>query len=231
MKPFRFQQFSIQQSKNVFRVGTDGVLLGALCSLSSPKNILEVGTGSGLISLMLAQRESSAEILAIDINSEAIELAGINFKNSPFSDRLKTKFQDFKDFESDEKFDLIVCNPPFFEENNSAKDILARQQVELNFENLIEKSSQFLSSESVFSVIIPSFSADEFVNLALRCQLNLVRKINVFGIEGGSLKRNILEFSLASKDVEILDFTIEKSPRNYSEQYLQLTKDFHVFGK
>ena len=89
MKPFRFQQFSIQQSKNVFRVGTDGVLLGALCSLSSPNNILEVGTGSGLISLMLAQRESSAEILAIDINSEAIELAGINFKNSPFSDRLK----------------------------------------------------------------------------------------------------------------------------------------------
>jgi tRNA1Val (adenine37-N6)-methyltransferase len=144
MKPFRFQQFSIQQSKNVFRVGTDGVLLGALCSLSSPKNILEVGTGSGLISLMLAQRESSAKILAIDINSEAIELAGINFRNSPFSDRLKTKFQDFKNFESDEKFDLIVCNPPFFEENNSAKDILARQQVELNFENLIEKSSQFL---------------------------------------------------------------------------------------
>lgn len=113
MKPFRFQQFSVQQSKNVFRVGTDGVLLGALCSLSSPKNILEVGTGSGLISLMLAQRESSAKILAIDINSEAIELAGINFKNSPFSDRLEIKFQDFKNFESDEKFDLIVCNPPF----------------------------------------------------------------------------------------------------------------------
>lgn len=231
MKPFRFQHFSIQQSKNVFRVGTDGVLLGALCSLSSPKNILEAGTGSGLISLMLAQRESSAKILAIDINSEAIELAGINFKNSPFSDRLKIKFQDFKDFESDEKFDLIVCNPPFFEENNSAKDILARQQVELNFENLIEKSSQFLSSDGVFSVIIPSFSTDEFVDLAMECQLNLVRKVNVFGIEGGSLKRNILEFSFASKDVEVLDFTIEKSPRNYSEQYLQLTKDFHVFAK
>ena len=108
---------------------------------------------------------------------------------------------------------------------------MARQQVELNFENLIEKSSQFLSSDGVFSVIIPSFSADEFVDLAMEYQLNLVRKVNIFGIEGGSLKRNILEFSLASKDVEILDFTIEKSPRNYSEQYLQLTKDFHVFGK
>jgi tRNA1Val (adenine37-N6)-methyltransferase len=132
MKPFRFQQFSIQQSKNVFRVGTDGVLLGAMFAVFSQKHSGS-RNGKWFISLMLAQRNVSAKILAIDINSEAIELAGINFKNSIFR-RLKTKFQDFKNFESDENFDLMVCNPPFFEENNSAKDVLARQQVELNFE-------------------------------------------------------------------------------------------------
>jgi tRNA1Val (adenine37-N6)-methyltransferase len=144
-------------------------------------------------------KKSSAKILAIDINSEAIELAGINFKNSPFSDRLKIKFQDFKNFESDEKFDLIVCNPPFFEENNSDKDILARQQVELNFENLIEKSSQFLSSDGVFSVIIPSFSADEFVDLAMEYQLNLVRKSIFLALKAESEKKYFRIFS-RSKD-------------------------------
>ena len=125
----------------------------------------------------------------------------------------------------------MVCNPPFFEENNSVKDILARQQVELTFRNLIEKASKILSSEGIFSVIIPSESAQEFENLAEYFDLHLVRKINIFGIENGVLKRNVLEFSKKKSALEILDFTIEKSPRKYSDQYLELTKEFHVFGK
>ena len=125
----------------------------------------------------------------------------------------------------------MVCNPPFFEENNSVKDILARQQVELTFRNLIEKASKILSSEGIFSVIIPSESAQEFENLAEDFDLYLVRKVNIFGIENGVLKRNVLEFSKKKSTLEILDFTIEKSPRKYSAQYLELTKEFHVFGK
>lgn len=231
MKPFRFQQFSINQSKDVFRVGTDGVLLGALCSLENVRDVLEIGTGTGLISLMLSQRNPIVEVLAIDINEEAVNLAHENFKNSIFSDRLNVKLQDFKNFESEKKFDLIVCNPPFFEENNSDKDILARQQVALNFENLIKKSSEYLSPKGLLSVIIPSFCTDEFLGFASLYHLNLVKKINIYGIEGGVLKRNVLEFSFIQKSLEILDFTIEKSPRKYSEQYLELTKEFHVFKK
>lgn len=230
MKPFRFQQFSIQQSKDVFRVGTDGVLLGAMCTTNAGK-ILEVGTGTGLISLMLAQRNLQSNILALDINKDAVELAHHNFKNSIFSERLKAELMDFKKFKSQEKFDVIVSNPPFFEENTSDKDVLARQKIELEFDDLIKKSSENLSEVGVFSVIIPSFCADEFIDLALDYKLSLVRKINIFGIEGGALKRNILEFSLSQKPLEISDFVIEKSPRKYSDQYLNLTKDFHVFGK
>ncbi|MFN3271524.1 MAG: tRNA1(Val) (adenine(37)-N6)-methyltransferase [Cloacibacterium caeni] len=231
MKPFRFQKFDILQHENVFRVGTDGVLLGALCQVENAQKILEVGTGTGLISLMLAQRNANAEITALDLNEDAVKLAHENFKNAPFSERLNVFHQDFKIFESQKEYDFVVCNPPFFEENNSVKDILARQQVELTFRNLIEKASKILSSEGIFSVIIPSESAQEFENLAEDFDLYLVRKVNIFGIENGVLKRNVLEFSKKKSALETLDFTIEKSPRKYSDQYLELTKEFHVFGK
>ena len=231
MKPFRFQQFSIQQSKDVFRVGTDGVLLGAMCNVKNAKKILEIGTGTGLISLMLAQRNVSAKISAIDINENAVKLASENFRNSIFNENLKVELKDFKNFETNENFDLVVCNPPFFEENASAKDVLARQQVELNFRNLVEKSTEIITKKGILSIILPSEAATDVKSLAEEFNLYLVRKINIYGIEGGNLKRNILEFSLAQKPLEISDFVIEKSPREYSDQYLNLTKNFHVFGK
>ena len=231
MKPFRFQQFSIQQSKDVFRVGTDGVLLGAMCNVKNAKKILEIGTGTGLISLMLAQRNVSAKIPAIDINENAVKLASENFRNSIFNENLKVELKDFKNFETNENFDLVVCNPPFFEENASAKDVLARQQVELNFRNLVEKSTEIITKKGILSIILPSEAATDVKSLAEEFNLYLVREINIYGIEGGNLKRNILEFSLAQKPLEISDFVIEKSPREYSDQYLNLTKNFHVFGK
>lgn len=231
MKPFRFQQFSIQQSKDVFRVGTDGVLLGAMCNVKNAKKILEIGTGTGLISLMLAQRNVSAKISAIDINENAVKLASENFRNSIFNENLKVELKDFKNFETNENFDLVVCNPPFFEENASAKDVLARQQVELNFRNLVEKSTEIITKKGILSIILPFEAATDVKSLAEEFNLYLVREINIFGIEGGNLKRNILEFSLAQKPLEISDFVIEKSPRKYSDQYLNLTKNFHVFGK
>lgn len=231
MKPFRFQQFSIQQSKDVFRVGTDGVLLGAMCNVKNAKKILEIGTGTGLISLMLAQRNVSAKISAIDINENAVKLASENFRNSIFNENLKVELKDFKNFETNENFDLVVCNPPFFEENASAKDVLARQQVELNFRNLVEKSTEIITKKGILSIILPFEAATDVKSLAEEFNLYLVREINIYGIEGGNLKRNILEFSLAQKPLEISDFVIEKSPRKYSDQYLNLTKNFHVFGK
>ena len=231
MKPFQFQKFTIQQDENVFRVGTDGVLLGAFCAVSEKGNVLEIGTGTGLISLMMAQRNTFAKISAIDINKNAVKLASENFRNSPFAKNLKVELKDFKNFETEEKYDLVVCNPPFFEENNSGKDVLTRQQVELNFKNLIEKSAEIITENGILSIIIPSESASEIESLAQKFKFYLIKKINIYGIEGGNLKRNILEFSFTQKPIKITDFVIEKSPRKYSEQYLELTKEFHVFRK
>lgn len=231
MKPFTFKQFQIQQSKNVFRVGTDGVLLGALANIESAPNILEVGTGTGLISLMLAQRNLNADFLGLDINEEAVALTKLNFESSPFRERLKNNHQDFKTFETECKFDLIVSNPPYFEESGSEKDKIARQTVELNFRQLIEKTAVLLTEKGLFSVIIPVEAGEIFDQIASENNLFLNRKVNIKGIENSSVKRLILEFSQVEKITEVSEFIIEKSPRIYSDQYLELTKEFHVFKK
>ncbi len=231
MKSFKFKQFEIQQSSDVFRVGTDGVLLGALANIHLADNVLEVGTGTGLISLMLAQRNLNANFLGIDINNKAVDLTKLNFENSLFKLRLKNILQDFKTFKTEEKFDLIVSNPPYFEENSSCKDILARQTIELNLHQLISKSSKLLSESGIFSVIIPFEVGDYFIEMAKENQLFLNKKINIYGIENSKIKRLILEFSLTDKTLNESDFIIEKSPRKYSDQYLELTREFHVFGK
>lgn len=231
MKPFTFKQFQIQQSKNVFRVGTDGVLLGALANIESASHVLEVGTGTGLISLMLAQRNSYAYFLGLDINEEAVALTKLNFENSPFQERLKNNHQDFKTFETECKFDLIVSNPPYFEESGSEKDKIARQTVELNFRQLIEKTAALLTENGLFSVIIPVEAGDIFVQIASENNLFLNRKVNIKGIKNSNIKRLVLEFSQIEKITEESEFIIEKSPRIYSDQYLELTKEFHVFKK
>ncbi|PRB05190.1 tRNA (adenine-N(6)-)-methyltransferase [Chryseobacterium sp. MYb7] len=229
MKPFTFKQFQIQQSKDVFRVGTDGVLLGALADVEYASNVLEVGTGTGLISLMLAQRNAKTHFLGLDINEEAAAITQLNFENSPFHARLKNKFQDFKTFGTEERFDLIVSNPPYFEESGSEKDKIARQTVELNFIQLISKASQLLSEGGIFSVIIPVEAGDIFISVGKENGLFLNRRVNIKGIENSKTKRLVLEFSSEEKEIKESDFIIEKSPRQYSDQYLELTKEFHVF--
>ena len=230
MKPFHFQQFSVQQSGKVFRVGTDAVLLGVLCNVERSKRILEVGSGTGIVSLMAAQRNPKAQILALDINEEAVKLTEMNFLNSPFSDRMKAELQDFKKIETDEKYDLIISNPPYFEENSSSKDIIARQQKELGFYELIKKAAELLTSDGLLSVIIPFESGEEFITIAEEFQLFLHKRINIQGAEGSKTKRLVLEFGLRKEMFTEDDFVIEKSPRKYSDQYLELTKEFHVFS-
>ncbi|WP_379966095.1 tRNA1(Val) (adenine(37)-N6)-methyltransferase [Epilithonimonas sp. UC225_85] len=231
MRPFRFQKFDIQQNADVFRVGTDAVLLGALANVSEAKNVLEVGTGTGIISLMIAQRNPEAKILAIDINVEAVNISQTNFSNSPYSDRVKSQLQDFKNFETEEKFDLIISNPPYFEINSSEKDILARQKLELNFGDLIQKSSQLLSENGLFAVIIPVDSEKEFTQICSENNLFLQRKVSIKGIKTSVPKRVVLEYAFKESEIKAENFVIEKAPRVYSEEYLALTKDFHQFTK
>lgn len=231
MKPFHFKQFSIQQSETVFRVGTDGVLLGASATVDKAQNILEVGTGTGLISLMLAQRNSTALIHSIDIDENAVKIARQNLENAPFKSRLKVFLQDYKKFKSKEKYDLIVSNPPYFELNESPKDVIARQQTELSFGHLISKTSELLSSTGLFSVIIPFESGIFFKEECLKFQLHLNTQIKIYGIKDSKPKRLILEFGFEKKEIVESDFIIEKSARKYSDEYLKLTEEFHQFSK
>lgn len=231
MKSFKFKQFEIQQSENVFRVGTDGVLLGVLADVENVSNVLEIGTGTGLISLMLAQRNPEAVFLGLDINEEAVALTQANFENAPFQARLRNIHQDFKSFNTKELFDLIVSNPPYFEESVSDKDKIARQTVELNFKQLIGHAAGLLSENGLLSVIIPSEAGEVFTSIAKENSLFLNRRVNITGIENSKVKRLVLEFSLLEKNLEESDFIIEKSPRQYSDQYLELTKEFHIFNR
>jgi len=230
VKPFKFKYFEIQQSEDVFRVGTDGVLLGILADVENASEVLEIGTGTGLISLMLAQRNFHASFLGIDINAAAAWLTKANFEHSPFHSRLKNIHQDLKVFETEKKFDLIVSNPPYFEESGSDKDKIARQTIELNFKQLISTSVKFLSDHGVLSVIIPAEAGGIFVETASENHLFLNRKVNIKGIENSKTRRLVLEFSFVKEVIEESDFIIEKSPRQYSDQYLELTKEFHVFN-
>ena len=231
MKPFQFKNFTVNQSSKVFRVGTDGVLLGASATVKDAQNILEIGTGTGLIALMIAQRNPDANITALDINEEAVAIASENFRNSPFSNRLKAVLRDFKIHKTDEKFDLIVSNPPYFEENPSEKDVLARQQTELSFVDLIQNASQHLTANGILSVIIPFTSGVDFEQICRENNLFPTKTITVFGIKNSTPKRLILEFGLNEGEIIETEFVIEKSPRKYSENYLELTKDFHLFQK
>ncbi|MCT4329894.1 tRNA1(Val) (adenine(37)-N6)-methyltransferase [Elizabethkingia anophelis] len=226
MKPFVFKQFEILQDKEVFRVGTDGVVLGALCNGEGVARALEVGCGTGLISLMLAQRFSSAVFDALDINTKAVEIAGQNFSNSPFANRLNVVEINYNDFESVEKYDLIVSNPPYFE-SDSSKDLIARHQVLLSFQQLIYKSARLISDTGILSVIIPCDDAENFITIAEDNNLYLIRKIDIYGIKGGKLKRNILEFSRKLSELVLEELVLEKEKRIYSDEYRELTKDFH----
>lgn len=230
MKSFKFKQFVVAQNQEVFRVGTDAVLLGALSNCANARNILEVGTGTGIVSLMLAQRNLSAEILAIDINEKAVELAKENFQNSPFSERMEVENKDFKFFSSEAKWDMIACNPPYFEKmETSQKDVLARQQVELNFEQLIKKVVENLSSQGLFSVIIPKNSERFFTQKCEDLGLEIQRRVDVKGSFQSEIKRCVLEYSFVPMDFVQEELVVEKAPRKYSEAYLELTKDFHCF--
>lgn len=227
MKKFKFKQFEIQQKPTVFRVGTDGVLLGSLGSCEQAKNALEIGAGTGLISLMFAQRNPQLHITALDINEEAAQLAALNFAASTFSSRLQTLARDYNEFSAQQPFDFIFSNPPYFEAPEMTKDFIARQQAALTFEQLIRQSVKLLTPAGILSVILPSEAVDNFVKKAEFQGLILYRNICIYGIKGGKLRRNILEFSKQYYPYVSEDFVIEKAPREYSLQYRDVTKDFH----
>jgi len=236
-KPFHFKEFSIHQDKTAMKVGTDAVLLGAWCSLETyPDTILDVGSGTGLISLMMAQRSDAETIDAVEIDPNAYEQNVANFEKSDWSDRLFCYHSSFQDFskemkEENQEYDLIISNPPFYNDNFETNDTsrnTARFTSALSFEDLLEGTSKILSDSGVFTIIIPFKEQTVFVSLARNYRLFLNRVCSVRGTENSEIKRSMLEFSFHQKELEETTLVIEKGRHKYTEEYINLTKDFYL---
>lgn len=216
------------------KIGTDGVLLGAWTSLEkNPDTILDIGTGTGIIALQLAQRSDAGTIDALEIDGNAYEQAVDNFENSDWGDRLFCYHASLQEFteEIDDTYDLIVSNPPFytdeFETENSARNI-ARFTSSLSFKELLFSVSKLLSKEGVFSVIIPFKEEKNFIQLASKVNLFPLSICRVKGTSTSKTKRSLLEFSFRESDIEIEELVIEIERHEYTQAYKDLVEDFYL---
>jgi len=232
--PFAFKEFTVQQDRCAMKIGTDGVLLGAWASVANnPFSILDVGTGTGVLSLMLAQRSHSETIEAIEIDDAAFEQAVGNFENSPWGDRLFCYHAGFNEFveEIDDEYDLIVSNPPFYTENyktESKQRDLARFSDALPFEHLLYGTAKLLSKNGIASFIIPFTEETSFISIAEKVGLFPNRITRVKGTPNTDIKRSLLEFSFTKTAIDSSELTIETSRHQYTEEYINLTKDFYL---
>jgi len=217
------------------KIGTDGVLLGAWCPIDNkPFSVLDIGTGTGLIALMLAQRCNAQQIDAIEIDEHAYEQAVDNFENSPWSDRLFCFHAGVDEFieEPEEEYDIIVSNPPFYSEDfksqNEQRDI-ARFQDALPFEELIEAADLLLSENGIFAVIIPFKEEEKFIKLCSEVELYPIKITRVRGAYNSPIVRTLLAFKRYELSTLTSDeLVIEINRHEYTDDYIALTKDFYL---
>ncbi|WP_298780018.1 methyltransferase [uncultured Polaribacter sp.] len=236
-KPFIFKEFIVNQDKTAMKIGTDAVLLGAWCSIDAyPDSILDIGAGTGVISLMLTQRCDAMTIDAVEVDINAYEQTVENFENSDWGDRLycyNSTFQEFAEeiSEEEETYDLIISNPPFYTdmyETNDDSRNKARFTSSLSFEELISGVVKILSESGNFSVVIPFKEEENFISLAKENNLFLNRVCRVKGNEKSEVKRSLMEFSFNKIELKEESLIIEIERHQYTEAYINLTKDFYL---
>ncbi|WP_242009093.1 tRNA1(Val) (adenine(37)-N6)-methyltransferase [Robertkochia solimangrovi] len=216
------------------KVGTDGVLLGAWADLSfEPLSILDIGAGTGLVSLMMAQRCGAELIDALEIDPNAYEQCVENFEASDWGDRLFCYHAGFDEFvmEMDEPYDLIISNPPFYAENVSASDKvrdLARANASLPFPLLIGGAARLLTEAGRLNIIIPFKEEENITGLASQCGLFPSRICRVKGNPEAPVKRSLMEFSFVDKTPVYTSLIIEEERHEFTEDYISLTKDFYL---
>ena len=235
MSKFQFKQFAVNQDQCAMKIGTDGVLLGAWVPIDTrPNSILDIGTGTGIIALMLAQRCDAQQIDALEIDENAYEQAVDNFESSPWSDRLFCFHAGLDEFveEPEDEYDLIVSNPPFYVEDyrsDNAQRDLARFQEAMPFEYLVEAAALLLSENGVFAVIIPFKEEEKFLELAKEYELFPIKITRVKGTHETQIVRSLLAFRRYEMAVLTADeLVIEINRHEYTYDYIALTKDFYL---
>lgn len=231
---FQFKQFVVYHDKCAMKVGTDGVLAGAWTQVENARRILDIGTGSGLIALMLAQRNPTASIVAVDIDEGAVEQACENVDRSPWKHRIEVRKGDIRKV-SDTwgTFDVIVSNPPYFVENVKCphrQRNTARHTDELDFESLLSAVSGLLSDDGSFSVILPAAAAADFTALAVEKQLHLARQTWVHPREELAAKRVLMAFAKHSfPETSVTHLVIESSVRHvYTPEFESMVRPFYL---
>ncbi len=233
MKPFQFKQFTIEDSQSTMKVGTDAVLLGAWAKvIDNCKNVLDIGCGCGIISLMLAQR-TMAQVYGVDIHPLSVEQAKKNAKNSIYNSRLDFYCADIHNYKYFlfEKFDLVVSNPPYFINSlHSPKNErnLSRHIDKLSYADLASIATNLLTENGHFCVILPEETSNTMISEAEKNTLSLSRCTFVFPKLNKKMNRVLLDFSFANKISEKNAIFIRNEDDTYHETYRQLTKDFYT---
>jgi tRNA1Val (adenine37-N6)-methyltransferase len=229
---FHFKQFSVRHDRSTMKVGTDGVLLGAWVDIGNCKRILDIGTGSGVIALMLAQRTTSdVTIDAVEVESEDAEQAKENVEQSPWPRRIEVFTSSIQNYTSHELYDLIVSNPPYF--NNSAKPpdekrVQARHTTSLPYDVLLKHVKQLLAPNGRVAVILPFTEGLEFETLTSKQNLYCVRKTGFRTRREKPIERWLMEFSQQSQDKIENEILLYNDGLEWSDDYIRLTRDFYL---
>jgi len=229
MSVFKFKHFQIHQENTALKVGTDSMLLGAICHWKNPIRLLDIGTGTGVLALMCAQRFGFDEIVGLEISEKAIVDARVNAGNSPFISRISIVNQAIQDYDPNEQFDAIISNPPFFEnssKNQNEHKSLARHTESLSFSELLQSISRLLTEDGKAWVIIPFEIKENIIQLAKESNLFVSDLITLFG-KPNKPTRAILSFGKEVSEVRPSSICIRTEDGAYTEEYKLLTQEFH----
>jgi tRNA1Val (adenine37-N6)-methyltransferase len=229
--PFRFKQFSIVQDRCAMKVNTDGVLLGAWADVDGAKTILDIGTGTGVIALMMAQRNPAAIIDAIDIDADAFAQAGENFLDSLWSERLYAYHISLQNYFPDKKYDLIISNPPYFVDDyktdNHQRNI-AKHSVSLSYKELVSGLNRLLSDHGGAFLVLPAFNLQLFESLALAENLFITKLTEVIAVEGKSPYLVLIRLGREQKGYSQSSIVIQNEEGIFTNEYKGLTKEFYL---
>jgi tRNA1Val (adenine37-N6)-methyltransferase len=229
MSVFHFKEFSIEQSNAALKVGTDSMLLGAFARFESPKNILDIGTGTGVLSLMVAQKYPKTSITALEIDESAALCARTNFDTNSLGKNISCIQTSLQNFETEQLFDGIISNPPYFEEslkNTNQQKARARHTDSLPYEDLILGIKRLLTANGLCWIICPFENAFKIKALISNNQLFLKERIQVESKKGSPV-RTILCFGNINIQISESTFVIRDEDNRYSKEYVDLTEDFH----
>ena len=228
---FRFKQFSVKHDATALKVNTDSVLLGSWADFNEAKTILDIGTGTGILALMAAQKNHLAQIIAIEIEEAAAGEAEFNFQHSVWSERLKAIHADFNSFVSHVKFDFVISNPPYFSNSFKSKHnhkTIARHDVSLSHSDLLKGVVAVLSESGTAFFIIPSEIAGGFLLLAESNGLYCTKKSDVSSVKGKQPYVSMLKLSRKRTESDRNDFYLFERDNSKSQYYRGLTEDFYL---